>query len=122
MIQTQTILSVADNSGAKTVKCIGFIDTKKNNVNIGDCIIVSIKSLNHNLSTHINKHPFTKFSLKKGQIFKALIIRTKTGIKNRLYGHNLFFSQNSVVLINNQNNLVGSRIFGSVTRELRTKN
>jgi large subunit ribosomal protein L14 len=136
MIQTQTILKVADNSGAKTVKCIGFIDTKKkNNVNIGDCIIVSVRSLTSRKSSNVKintasskksgsslKLSSSKSTIKKGQIFKALIIRTKKGILNRKYGHTLSFNSNDVILLNTQGNLVGSRIFGPITRELRAKN
>jgi large subunit ribosomal protein L14 len=124
MIQTQTILKVADNSGAKTVKCIGFVNNqKKINANIGDCIIVSVKSLarKENQQSFIKTNS-TRTPIKKGQIFKALIIRTKKGILNRPYGHKLIFDNNAVVLINNKDELVGSRIFGPVTRELRVKN
>lgn len=122
MIQTQTILKVADNSGAKTVKCIGFVDTQSC-AHIGDCIIVSVRSLSRKegLTSKVNSGK-TKAVIKKGQIFKALIIRTKQGILNRKHGHKLFFEENSVILINNQGNLVGSRIFGPITRELRVKN
>jgi large subunit ribosomal protein L14 len=135
MIQTQTLLKVADNSGAKIVKCIGFIDTKKN-AKIGDCIIVSIRSLvsrqklksgggtaakNQQGGSNLKLNS-SKSILKKGQIFKALIIRTKKGISNRNYGHQLSFNSNNVILLNNQGNLVGSRIFGPITRELRAKN
>ena len=123
MIQTQTILKVADNSGAKTVKCIGFVDTHSC-ARIGDCIIVSVRSLSRagaKDGSKVNAGK-TKAVIKKGQIFKALVIRTKQGILNRKYGHKLFFEENSVILINNQGNLVGSRIFGPITRELRVKN
>jgi large subunit ribosomal protein L14 len=74
MIQTQTILKVADNSGAKTVKCIGFVDTQKN-AQIGNCIIVSVRSLSRRDGPSLKGS-----SIKKGQVFKALIIRTKKGI------------------------------------------
>lgn len=125
MIQTQTILKVADNSGVKTVKCIGFVDTLSC-ARIGDCIIVPVRSLSRagvkdSLTSKVNAGK-TKAVIKKGQIFKALVIRTKQGILNRKYGHKLFFQENSVILINNQGNLVGSRIFGPITRELRVKN
>ena len=120
MIQTQTILKVADNSGAKTVKCIGFVDSQKN-AHIGDCIIVSVRSLARR-ETSSSKSSSTKAIIKKGQIFKALIIRTKTGILNRKYGHRLSFAANSVILLREQDHLVGSRIFGPITRELRAKN
>ena len=128
MIQTQTILKVADNSGAKTVKCIGFQGTKKN-ATIGDCIIVSVRSLARRASVKINKSTkggslklsSSKSAIQKGQIFKALIIRTKKGISNRKHGHHLSFGSNDVILLNHQDNLVASRIFGPITRELRAK-
>ena len=132
MIQTQTLLKVADNSGAKTVKCIGFVDTKKK-AQIGDCIIVSIRSLisrprqrggpekKSGGGAQKGGSSSGKALLQKGQIFKALIIRTKKGISNRQYGHQLSFNSNQVILLNNQGNLVGSRIFGPITRELRAK-
>lgn len=120
MIQTQTILKVADNSGAKTVKCIGFVDTQKNAF-IGDCIIVSVRNLSRK-EIPLNKGVSSKTIIKKGQVFKALIIRTKKGISKRKYGHKLAFDTNAVILINNQGNMVGSRIFGPITRELRLKN
>ena len=121
MIQTQTILKVADNSGAKTVKCIGFVNPSsqhKHNACIGDCIIVSVRSLARK-ETVKSSLKQNSTPIKKGQIFKALIIRTKKGIFSRSYGHKLLFDNNSVVLINNKDELVGSRIFGPVTRELR---
>lgn len=140
MIQTQTILKVADNSGAKTVKCIGFCGvTVKQKAQIGDCIIVSVRSLTPR-STSFQKGSTasratsqrkqggsTKSIIKKGQIFKALIIRTKKGIfaGTRKYSpqsvRGITFDSNDVVLINTQGNLVGSRIFGPITRELRAK-
>lgn len=123
MIQTQTILKVADNSGAKTVKCIGFVGIKKK-AYIGDCIIVSVRSLYPQKSSSLSSKLGSSGPnlVKKGQIFKALIIRTKKGITNRPYGHSLSFETNAVVLLNTQGDLAGSRIFGPITRELRSKN
>jgi len=123
MIQTQSILKVADNSGARTVKCIGLLAGTRP-ANIGDCIIVSVRSVKSSGGRtskerlNLNK----KSSIRKGQIFKALIIRTKRGLTDRKCGRSLSFQENEVVLINNQDNLIGSRIFGPITRELRTKN
>lgn len=106
MIQTQTILKVADNSGAKTAKCIKIL-TPRSYASIGDCILVSIRSVRGN-------------TIQKGQIYKALVIRTK---KSRSpYSLRYTFLENEVVLINNQGNLIGSRIFGSITRDLRARN
>lgn len=124
MIQTQTILKVSDNSGAKTVKCIGFLNNIKKNAQIGDFIIVSVRSLARKANLKKTKGSSLKLSsskstIQKGQIFKALIIRTKKGISNRKYGHGLSFLSNDVVLLDSKNDLVGSRIFGPITRELR---
>jgi large subunit ribosomal protein L14 len=135
MIQTQTLLKVADNSGAKTVKCIGLMTSQKV-AKVGDCIIVSVRSVRSSLSGKTKKgggsNTFSSNAQKnsnldgkavqKGQIFKALVLRTKKGICNRKYGHTLSFETNDVVLIDNQNKIVGSRIFGPITRELRAKN
>jgi large subunit ribosomal protein L14 len=129
MIQTQTILKVADNTGAKTVKCIGFVNKQREqHANIGDCIIVSVRSLTRmqrdNVTPGKTSIRGSSSSMKKGQIYKALIIRTKrgTGTIDRRYGHRIIFDNNSVVLLNNKNELLGSRIFGPVTRELRANN
>jgi large subunit ribosomal protein L14 len=130
MIQTQTILTVADNSGAKTVKCIGFCSQlSRFSANIGDCIIVSVRTLksssnspSHTLSSSDRLKKSSKSSLHKGQIFKALIIRTRRGLSNRTYGHRLSFTTNDVVLLTSQGSLFGSRIFGPLTRELRSNN
>lgn len=128
MIQTQTILRVADNSGAKTVKCIGLCGvTRKQKAQIGDCIIVSVRSITPRSTSHkASSQRGTKSMIKKGQIFKALIIRTKKGLnagtKKACPQRGIKFDSNDVVLINSQGNLVGSRIFGPITRELRAKN
>lgn len=120
MIQPQTILKVADNSGAKTVKCLDLCGKKTNYASVGDCIIVSVKSLKSGQSIKINRRG-SKFTIKKGQVFKALVIRTKKNISYRKDGFSLQFQTNDVILLGSQENLVGSRIFGPVTRELRAK-
>lgn len=110
MIIPQTILNVADNSGAKTVKCIKILQ-KSGYASIGDYILVSVRSVR--TGRKAGKR------IKKGQIFKALVIRTKKGISNRIYGHSLYFSSNDVILLDSNGSAsLGSRIFGSVTREL----
>lgn len=131
MIQTQTILKVADNSGAKTVKCIKVLgksnNSKHDSASIGDCILVSVRSIRSGSSVSTNSSSKTtnkksKSRVQKGQVFKALVIRTKKGLNGRLNGHRISFEDNEVVLINNQENLIGSRIFGPITREIRALN
>ena len=111
MIQQQTILKVADNSGAKTVKCIKIIGGfKKRFAYMGDLIIVSVQQLRN------KSKAFTK--IQKGEIYKALIIRTKS--KNKKKDSVLtFFNDNYVSLINKQNNPIGTRIIGPVSQKLK---
>lgn len=107
MIQMQSILDVADNSGAKSVMCIKvFGGSKKRWANIGDSIKITVKDA------------IPRGKIKKGEIFNAVIVRTKKGVK-RLDGSVVRFDNNAVVLINSQGQLLGSRIFGPVARELR---
>mgnify|MGYP000322796423 FL=1 len=107
MIQMQTVLDVADNSGAKKVMCIKVIGgSHKRTANIGEEIVCSVKDA------------IPRGRVKKGQVVKAVIVRTKTGIK-REDGTSIRFDSNAVVLVNNQKEPVGTRIFGPVTRELR---
>jgi len=129
MIQTQTILKVADNSGAKTVKCIKVLGKSSNSnydhASIGDCVLVSVRSVRSGSgvsgksSRGNGAKGKSKAKVQKGQVYKALVIRTKKGINNRFNGHRISFESNDVVLINNQDNLIGSRIFGPITREIR---
>lgn len=105
----QSILDVADNSGAKQVCCIKVLGGSKHMIaNIGDIIVVSVKSAMPN------------GKIKKGTVHRALIVRTKTGL-GRTDGSNIKFDTNSVVLINNAGEPMGTRVFGPVTRELRAK-
>lgn len=111
MIQQQTILKVSDNSGAKIVKCIKVLGGfKKTIANLGDIIIVSVQELR-------NKSKITS-KVKKGEIYKALIIRTKNKIKKK-DGSIIFFKENSVTLINNQNNPIATRIIGPIPIKLK---
>jgi large subunit ribosomal protein L14 len=113
MIQQQTILKVADNSGAKTVKCIKVLGGfKRKYAYLGDIIIVSIQELR-------NKSKLTS-KVQKGEIYKALIIRTKARTK-RKDGSSFFFKKNYVSLINKQGNPIATRIIGSVSRRLKKK-
>ena len=113
MIQPQTMLKVADNSGAKTVRCIkipgGF---KKRTAKLGDVIIVSIQQL-RNKSKRTSK-------VKKKEVCKALVIRTKIN-HNKTTGLKLEFNNNAVVLVNKQGNPIGTRIIGPVPKILHTK-
>jgi len=109
MIQMQSILDVADNSGAKRVQCIKVIGgSHKRTANIGEQIVVSIKDA------------IPRGRVKKGQVVKAVIVRTKTGIK-REDGTLIRFDTNAAVLVNAAKEPVGTRIFGPVTRELRAE-
>jgi len=110
MIQMQTRLDVADNSGARSVMCIKVLGgSRRKYATIGDVIVVSVKDASPNSK------------VKKGDIMKAVIVRTAKEI-NRKDGSYIRFDKNSAVLINNNNEPVGTRIFGPVARELRAKN
>lgn len=109
MIQMQTILNVADNSGAKKVACIKVLGgSKRRYASIGDVIVVSVKQALPNSK------------VKKGDVMKAVIVRTVKEVR-RQDGSYLKFDDNSVVLITSQLEPVGTRIFGPVARELRAK-
>jgi large subunit ribosomal protein L14 len=110
MIQTETRLRVADNSGAKLVQCIKVLGgSKRRYATVGDVIVVSVKEAMPNSK------------VKKGDVLKAVIVRTKKEIA-RQDGSYIKFDDNSAVLITQQNEPVGTRIFGPVARELRAKN
>ena len=107
MIQMQTILDVADNSGAKSVMCIKVLGgSKRRFANIGDLIKVSIKVAAPN------------GKIKKGEVYLAVVVRTRKGVR-RTDGSAIRFDTNSVVLLNTQKQIIGTRISGPVTRELR---
>jgi large subunit ribosomal protein L14 len=111
MIQQQTILKVSDNSGAKTVKCIKVLGGfKKKFAKLGNTIVVSIQEL-RNKSRKTSK-------VKKGEIFKALIIKTKSKQQNK-DGSIIFFDNNSVSLINKQGKPLASRLIGPVPKSLK---
>lgn len=113
MIQQQTILKVADNSGAKTVKCIKVLGGfKKRYANLGDIIVVSVQQLR-------NKSKKTSKVL-KGGVFRALVIRTKTQYKKK-DGSSFALNENSVTLINKQGNPIGTRILGPIPKTLKKK-
>ena len=110
MIQTQTKLRVADNSGAKMLLCIKVLGgSKRRYASVGDVIVTSVKEAMPNSK------------VKKGDVMKAVIVRTKKEIA-RQDGSYIKFDDNSAVLVNQQNEPLGTRIFGPVARELRAKN
>ena len=113
MIQQQTILKVADNSGAKTVKCIKVLGGfKKRYANLGDIIVVSVQQLR-------NKSKKTSKVL-KGSVFRALVIRTKKQFKKK-DGSSFILNENSVTLINKQGNPIGTRVLGPIPKTLKKK-
>ena len=110
MIQMGSKLDVADNSGARRVQCIKVLGgSKRKYATIGDIIVVSVKEA------------IPKGRVKKGQVMKAVVVRTAKGVR-RPDGSLIRFDRNAAVLVNNQGEPIGTRIFGPVTRELRAKN
>lgn len=110
MIQTESILDVADNSGARQVMCIKVLGgSKRRYANIGDIIKVSVKEA------------IPRGKVKKGEVLSAVIVRTRKGVR-RPDGSLIRFDENAVVLLNAQMQPIGTRIFGPVTRELRGDN
>jgi len=110
MIQMQTNLDVADNSGAKRVMCIKVLGgSKRKYATVGDVIVVSIKEA------------IPRGRVKKGDVMKAVVVRVSKDI-HRPDGQVIRFDRNAAVLINNQKEPIGTRIFGPVPRELRAKN
>ena len=110
MIQMQTNLDVADNSGAKRVQCIKVLGgSKRKSAGVGDVIVVSVKEA------------IPRGKVKKGQVLKAVVVRTRSGVR-RSDGSLIRFDGNAAVLLNNTNEQpIGTRIFGPVTRELRNE-
>ena len=109
MIQMQTSLSVADNSGAKRVQCIKVLGgSHRRYAGIGDVIKVTVKDA------------IPRGKVKKGDVFNAVVVRTRTGVR-RSDGSSIRFDGNAAVLLNNQLQPIGTRIFGPVTRELRSE-
>ena len=110
MIQQESTLKVVDNSGARKVKCIKVPeDSMKKYANIGDVIVASVKEATPG------------GTVKKGEIVRTVVVRTKSGIR-RKDGSYIKFDENACVLINNEKDPRGTRIFGPVTRELRENN
>ena len=110
MIQTESRLNIADNSGAKEVLCIKVLGgSKRKYASVGDTIVVTIKEA------------MPRGKVKKGTVHKAVIVRTRKELK-RPDGSTIKFDSNAAVLLDKQNEPIGTRIFGPVTRELRKKN
>ncbi|MGD8525219.1 MAG: 50S ribosomal protein L14 [Thioalkalispiraceae bacterium] len=109
MIQMQTVLDVADNSGARRVQCIKVLGgSKRRYAGVGDIIKVSIKEA------------IPRGKVKKGDVYNAVVVRTKKGVR-RNDGSLIRFDGNAAVLLNQNLQPIGTRIFGPVTRELRTE-
>lgn len=109
MIQMRTMLDAADNSGARRLMCIKVLGgSHRRYANIGDIIKVSIKEA------------IPRGKVKKGEVYDALVVRTRKGVR-RADGSVVRFDGNAAVLLNNQQQPIGTRIFGPVTRELRTE-
>lgn len=107
MIQTESYLDVADNSGARRVMCIKVLGgSKRRYARVGDLIKVTVKEA------------IPRGKVKKGQVMTAVVVRTKKGVR-RSDGSLIKFDDNAAVLLNNQEAPIGTRIFGPVTRELR---
>jgi large subunit ribosomal protein L14 len=110
MIQMQTNLDVADNSGARRVMCIKVLGgAKRRYAEVGDRIVVSVKEA------------IPRGRVKKGDVLQAIVVRTSQGIK-RKDGSVIRFDKNAAVIVNKQGEPIGTRIFGPVPRELRAKN
>ncbi len=108
MIQMQTVLDVADNSGARRIQCIKVLGgSKRRYAGVGDVIKVSVKDA------------IPRGKVKKGEVYNAVVVRTRKGVR-RKDGSLIRFDGNAAVLLNNRLEPIGTRIFGPVTRELRT--
>ena len=108
MIQMQTVLTVADNSGARRVQCIKVLGgSKRRYAGVGDVIKVSVKDA------------IPRGKVKKGEVYNAVVVRTRKGVR-RPDGSLIRFDGNAAVLLTNKLEPIGTRIFGPVTRELRT--
>lgn len=109
MIQTESVLDVADNSGARRVMCIKVLGgSKRRYARVGDVIKVTVKEA------------IPRGKVKKGDVMKAVVVRTRKGVR-RPDGSLIRFDSNAAVMLNAQDQPIGTRIFGPVTRELRTQ-
>ncbi len=109
MIQSETVLNAADNSGARRLMCVKVLGgSRRRYAGVGDIIKVSVKEA------------IPKGKVKKGELYNAVVVRTRKGVR-RSDGSVIRFDSNAAVLLNNQLQPIGTRIFGPVTRELRTE-
>jgi large subunit ribosomal protein L14 len=109
VIQRESVLDVADNSGAKKVKCICVLGgTGRRYANVGDTIVVSVQRV------------VSKSKINKGDVYRAVVVRTKKGVR-RKDGSSITYDSNAVVLTGKQGDLIGTRVFGIISRELRSK-
>lgn len=109
MIQPYTVLDVADNTGAKKIRCFAILGgTRRRHARVGDIIVASVREATPDAT------------VKKGQIVKAVVVRTRKEVP-REDGSYVRFDDNAAVIINNQREPIGTRIFGAVARELRAK-
>jgi large subunit ribosomal protein L14 len=109
MIQMQTLLEAADNSGARELKCIKVLGgSRRRYAAVGDIIKVSVKDA------------IPRGRVKKGEVYNAVVVRTRKGVR-RPDGSLIRFDSNAAVLLNNKLEPIGTRVFGPVTRELRTE-
>jgi large subunit ribosomal protein L14 len=109
VIQQETYLNVADNSGARKLMCIRVLGGNRRYANVGDVVIAVVKDAIPNMA------------VKKSDVVRAVIVRTKKGLR-RSSGMSIRFDDNAAVIINNDGNPRGTRVFGPVARELRDKN
>jgi large subunit ribosomal protein L14 len=109
MIQVQTYLNIADNTGGRTLMCIRILGSSRSYATVGDVIIGVVKDATPNMA------------LKKSDVVRAVVVRTAHGVQ-RPNGMTLRFDDNAAVIINQEGNPKGTRVFGPVARELREKN
>ena len=109
MIQQETYLNVADNSGAKRIKCIRVLGTNSRYAHVGDVIVAAVKDAMPNMG------------VKKSDVVKAVVVRTKATLR-RETGNSIRFDDNAAVILSADNNPKGTRVFGPVARELRERN
>jgi large subunit ribosomal protein L14 len=109
MIQQETFLNVADNSGAKRIQCIRVLGSNRRYAHVGDVIVATVKDAMPNMG------------VKKSDVVKAVVVRTKATLR-RETGNSIRFDDNAAVILSNENNPKGTRVFGPVARELRERN